>query len=196
MEAPRSSAPTMANDFAETRSAAAAWPELDSVAAGSGVTVAVFPCGSSTMLSRATGSTIVTNIRGVAEAEEAISISERVRPSESRNILPRVTTGTLLPSGIILTVSRITSAENGAPAIERKLMPPESVLEKELLGLAAWAKARDVQSNRAEKTAARSIFICSPGSKRHCTLLLTRKSLKTAVVSAVFSPDFVLIGRP
>jgi hypothetical protein len=72
-------------------------------------------------------------LEGAPATALLISVSDRVRPMESRNILPCVSWRELAPSGVTCMDSFTISAENGAPAMERKLIPSDSVLAERLL---------------------------------------------------------------
>jgi hypothetical protein len=63
-----------------------------------------------------------------------------------------------------------TSAENGTPEIERRLIPPDSVLDVNALVVppvlyTVWAREVVAQSSKAKQTKAqqRTIFMISPG---------------------------------
>src|SRR5689334_862307 len=109
----------------------------------------------------------------VPAAAPTSSVSERVRPAESRNILPCVSIAIRLPSVWTCVDSCTTSAENGMPAIERRLIPPDRVLVEVLLPL-AWGHKNEVQNRSRHAAKIQRLFILSPGNLRHSTLHVTR----------------------
>src|SRR5215469_5887510 len=134
-------------------------------AAGKWNMAPVLASTSNTMLSCCPGSTMVMKCRVADPAPETISLSTRVRPAASRNILPRVSTMVRLPSGRSWVDCLTTSAEKGAPAMDRKLVPADIVLvEAELVFLVFWLNKGEAPTSRAQRANAQTAdLMISPG---------------------------------
>src|SRR5262249_3102900 len=97
-------------------------------------------------------------------APDKSSVSTRVRPSASRNILPWVSTGAQLPSGKSRLDALNTSAEKGAPATACRLIPADKVLaETEFVFPLPWPKDGEALNRRVQQTTTHAAFMISPG---------------------------------